>query len=208
MGKRVREKPIEPLSKLINIPNPLTLIRVILSFVLIYIAFIGASLITLAIVFAIAALTDWADGFTARRYKQETRFGRKFDMFADRLLMISIIIALFIYMIVNQTLTQEKILLFILLLSREVVSIPALIISFFKKNSRGFPHARLAGKLTTALQGIAFPVIVLGWPIDILLAFITFFVGLVSAGYYWYDSIIEPSNKFQNKLDEYYNNLD
>jgi len=203
-----REKPIEPLRKLINIPNPLTLIRVILSFVIIYIVFENATLITIAIVFAIAALTDWADGFTARKYKQETRFGRKFDMFADRLLMISIIVALFCYMIFHHELTQEKIFLFSLLLSREVFSIPALIISFFKKSSRSFPHARFAGKLTTALQGITFPVIVLGWPVDLILSGLTFIAGLYSAGYYWYDSIIKPENKFQTKLDKYYNNLD
>jgi CDP-diacylglycerol--glycerol-3-phosphate 3-phosphatidyltransferase len=203
----IKEKPIEPLNKLVNIPNPLTLIRVILSFVLVYIVFQGATLITVAIVFAIAAITDWADGYTARKYKQETRFGRKFDMFADRLLMISIIVALFFYMIVHDTLTQEKIMLFLLILSREFASIPALLISLFKKNSRSFPHARFAGKLTTTLQGITFPIIVLNWPVDLILAFITLVVGVISAAYYWYDSIINPGNKFQKDLDKYYNNL-
>jgi len=207
MKKRIREKPIEPLSKLINIPNPLTLVRVILSFVLIYIVFKGASLITLAVVFAIAAITDWADGFTARRYDQETRFGRKFDMFADRLLMICIIIALFFYMIVHGELTQQKITLFLLLLSREALSLPALIITFFKEESRSFPHARFAGKLTTTFQGITFPIIVLGWPVDLMLAILTFVTGIVSAGYYWYDALIQPYNKFQTDLDKYYNKL-
>lgn len=204
---RIKEKPIEPLSKLINIPNPLTLVRVILSFVLIYIVFQGATLITIAIVFAVAALTDWADGFTARRYNQETRFGRKFDMFADRLLMISIIITLFFYMVVHGELTQEKIMLFLLLLSREALSLPALIITFFKEDSRSFPHARFAGKLTTTFQGIAFPVIVLGWPVDLLLAILTFVTGIVSAGYYWYDALFYPYNEFQTNLDKYYNRL-
>ena len=190
-----------------NVPNALTLIRVILSFVLIFIVFKNASLITIAIVFAIAALTDGADGFIARRYNQITNFGRRFDVIADRLLMISIIVALLIYMILHDTLTQMKIILFLLIISREIFCAPALIIALVKKNSRPLPHARFAGKMMTFFQGITFPTIVIGWPVAFPLAVITFFNGLIAACYYWYDSLINPRNRFQVGLDKDYNKL-
>ena len=38
------------------------------------------------IVFAIAAGTDWVDGWWARKYKQVTKLGRVFDPFVDKIL--------------------------------------------------------------------------------------------------------------------------
>ena len=39
-----------------------------------------------AAVFALAALTDWLDGFLARRLQLETPFGAFFDPVADKLM--------------------------------------------------------------------------------------------------------------------------
>ena len=175
-----------------NIPNLLTLMRVILSFVLIYIVFNGASLWTIAIVFAIAALTDAADGYIARRFKMETNFGRVFDITADRILMISIIIALISYLLINGSLTSEKLIMMILIMSREIISAPFFIISLFLKKGRPFPHVRLIGKITTASQGVTFPVIILGWSIDLYLSVVTCAVGAASGIFYAYDSIVNP----------------
>lgn len=60
-----------------NIPTLLTLFRVILIpffVVVFYLPFTWAPMVS-ALIFCIAAITDWFDGFLARRWNQSTRFG-------------------------------------------------------------------------------------------------------------------------------------
>jgi CDP-diacylglycerol--glycerol-3-phosphate 3-phosphatidyltransferase len=47
-----------------------------------------------AAIFAIASLTDWADGYFARRRKQVTPFGQFIDPFADKLLILAALFSL------------------------------------------------------------------------------------------------------------------
>ena len=71
-----------------NIPTLLTLFRVILIpfFVLaFYLPFTWAPFVC-ALIFCIAAVTDWFDGFLARRWNQSTRFGAFLDPVADKVL--------------------------------------------------------------------------------------------------------------------------
>ncbi|MBI2413872.1 MAG: CDP-alcohol phosphatidyltransferase family protein [Deltaproteobacteria bacterium] len=76
-----------------NVPNALTIFRIILVPVFLYFA-INDYLQASVAVFAVAAFTDAADGFIARRYDLKTEFGRKADPFADKLLMVSAYLAL------------------------------------------------------------------------------------------------------------------
>ncbi|TCV98210.1 CDP-diacylglycerol--glycerol-3-phosphate 3-phosphatidyltransferase [Biostraticola tofi] len=72
----------------LNIPTWLTLFRVAMIpfFVLaFYLPFHWAPLVCAAI-FVIAAITDWFDGFLARRWKQTTRFGAFLDPVADKVM--------------------------------------------------------------------------------------------------------------------------
>jgi CDP-diacylglycerol--glycerol-3-phosphate 3-phosphatidyltransferase len=68
-----------------NVPNILTTARLILSaicFITLTFDWYLASLV----LFAIAAGTDWIDGFWARRYGQITQLGRILDPFADKII--------------------------------------------------------------------------------------------------------------------------
>src|SRR6478609_4537845 len=47
-----------------------------------------------AAIFGIASLTDWADGYLARRRKQVTGFGQWMDPIADKLLVIGALVSL------------------------------------------------------------------------------------------------------------------
>lgn len=72
----------------LNIPTWLTLFRVVLIpfFVLaFYLPFYWGPM-ACAIIFVIAAITDWFDGFLARRWKQSTRFGAFLDPVADKVM--------------------------------------------------------------------------------------------------------------------------
>jgi len=71
-----------------NIPNVLTLIRIVLIpvFVLVFYAPIPWSHLLSTVVFALAAVTDWFDGYLARRLKQSSVFGAFLDPVADKLM--------------------------------------------------------------------------------------------------------------------------
>ena len=189
-----------------NLPNLLSLIRIIASPLLVLLVFHGMGIWPMAILFAIAAFTDFLDGFIARRFNMVTNLGRKLDMIADRILVLSLVIAIFLYGIKNNLVDNEKSVLILVILSREILCAPLFVISFLLKK-RPQPHARFAGKLMTCLQGVAFPFIILGWPFAAQLAIITCLVGIVSAIYYLYDSLINPNNKFQKDMDKYYSKL-
>ncbi|HCD1091647.1 TPA: CDP-diacylglycerol--glycerol-3-phosphate 3-phosphatidyltransferase [Proteus mirabilis] len=78
----------------LNIPTWLTLFRVALIpfFVLVfYLPFKDAPLIC-AIIFMVAAATDWFDGFLARRWKQTTRFGAFLDPVADKVMVATALV--------------------------------------------------------------------------------------------------------------------
>ena len=68
-----------------NVPNVLTIARLVLS-VVCFVFFVFESYLPALIFFAIAAGTDWVDGFWARRYGQVTQLGRILDPFADKII--------------------------------------------------------------------------------------------------------------------------
>ena len=73
-----------------NTPNKLTILRVILIpfFVLFLLSDLGGvygKWIALAL-FVVASLTDWLDGYLARRDNLVTNFGKFMDPLADKLL--------------------------------------------------------------------------------------------------------------------------
>ncbi|CUX96357.1 CDP-diacylglycerol--glycerol-3-phosphate 3-phosphatidyltransferase [Candidatus Gullanella endobia] len=72
----------------LNIPIWLTMFRVVMIpfFVLtFYLPFKWAP-VSCALIFILASITDWFDGFLARRWKQTTRFGAFLDPVADKLI--------------------------------------------------------------------------------------------------------------------------
>ncbi len=80
-----------------NHPNGLTLTRIaLIPFIILFFSFpeIPFFCLTAAIVFAIAALTDWYDGFLARRQGKVTFMGIALDPVADKLLTCSAFIML------------------------------------------------------------------------------------------------------------------
>ena len=77
--------PSDQKSAIMNVPNQLTTLRLILSVVLfVFIQF--EFYLTSLILFVIAAGTDWLDGYWARKYGQVTTLGRILDPFADKMI--------------------------------------------------------------------------------------------------------------------------
>lgn len=67
-----------------NVPNILTVARLVLS-VFCFVVLALEWYLPALVLFAIAAGTDWVDGFWARRYGQITQLGRILDPFADKI---------------------------------------------------------------------------------------------------------------------------
>lgn len=80
-----------------NIPNSLTLLRILIVPFFIYLLFYQpfASSVTIAfILFIVGSITDYLDGFLARKHNIISDFGKIMDPLADKLLVLSALAAL------------------------------------------------------------------------------------------------------------------
>ena len=76
-----------------NLPNTLTIIRMILIIPFVILLLNGADLLA-TVIFVVASFTDMLDGKIARKYNLVTNFGKFMDPLADKLLVCSALICL------------------------------------------------------------------------------------------------------------------
>ncbi len=86
--------------KLKHIPNILSVIRILLVFVFVFILFVLDNLKIALLVFLIAGATDVVDGYLARRNNWITNLGKILDPFADKLMQCTVLVCLCIKQIV------------------------------------------------------------------------------------------------------------
>lgn len=81
-----------------SLPNLLTYLRILLAPVFYYLFFIESqsAAIACALVFTIASLTDWYDGYLARKLGEVSRLGKFLDPLADKILTSSAFLAFFV----------------------------------------------------------------------------------------------------------------
>lgn len=77
----------------LNVPNALTVIRLLLIPVFCCLMWRGSEMAAL-VVFLFAGFTDLVDGFIARRFNQITDFGKLMDPLADKIMVLSVMIML------------------------------------------------------------------------------------------------------------------
>jgi CDP-diacylglycerol---glycerol-3-phosphate 3-phosphatidyltransferase len=70
----------------LNLPNCITVSRLVLAFILFGMIAYGGLWISSATIFAVAAATDAVDGYLARRYGMVTTLGRILDPFVDKII--------------------------------------------------------------------------------------------------------------------------
>lgn len=139
-----------------NIPNALTVARIVAVPLLIAVFYLpapAANWVAMA-VFVAASVTDWVDGWLARRWEQQSDFGKVLDPIADKLLVAS---ALFMLAAFDR-LSIPSIVASIAILGREILVSG---LREFLAGRASLPVTALA-KWKTAVQMIAIAVLLVG----------------------------------------------
>lgn len=104
-----------------NIPNLLTLLRILLVPVVVWAIAQGQMSIALA-AFVIAGVTDAVDGYIAKHFDQQTELGAYLDPLADKALIVSIYVSLAIFGFIPPWVA-------ILVVSRDIMIVGAVVLS-------------------------------------------------------------------------------
>ena len=130
-----------------NIPNILTIFRLILIpiFVIVFFSGTNHSLIYSVLIFFLAGLTDVLDGYIARKYNLITRWGIVLDPLADKLMLLTVLACLAIGGIIPYW-------VLIIVLAKEVSMITAGIL-LYKKDT--VVPSNFYGKASTVLFYLA-----------------------------------------------------
>lgn len=150
--RRAREEIMSDTDRLKkNIPTWLTLLRIALLPVIIVVFYVDhhwARPIS-CLLFSIAGITDWLDGYLARRWGQESRFGAFLDPVADKL-MVATVLILIVEFDSSPWLTIPA----IVIIGREIM-ISALREWMAEMGQRGKVAVGWVGKVKTTAQIIA-----------------------------------------------------
>jgi len=150
------------MARRMNLPNALTLVRIFLAPLLVVVLLtefegrriLGASKeLVGAAIFALASMTDWLDGYLARRRRQVTWLGQMLDPIADKLLTSAAFISL-----VQLNLAPAWMVAMIIGREFAVTGLRSL------AHTRGFTLAASPlGKTKMASQVVAILLLLLGW---------------------------------------------
>ena len=127
-----------------NLPNALTIFRVILTPLFIYLLFSSSTYSNFyaLIIFILASVTDAFDGYYARKYNIETEFGNFLDPLADKILVSSAFISFYFLDLIELWMV-------VVILSRDFFITCLRIV--MKKNGQSLKTSRIA-KSKTAVQ--------------------------------------------------------
>lgn len=176
-----------------NAPNFLTLLRILFALLCVYFIFADFSAFYIITAFVLGMLTDFFDGQVARRFNLKTEFGRQFDMIADKVFIIGVVLAVTIKLGMAGFLTESHIIQMFMIMSREIICFPFVLISFIFK--LGIPHVRMSGKIMTFMQSIAVPLLLINvfyyiFSFSWYFSVITGIVGIIASFYYIYDMVL------------------
>lgn len=142
---------------LFNLPNVLTLSRIVAIPLVVACFWLdrGWAQWLSMILFVIAAVTDWFDGYFARRYHQISRLGRFLDPIADKLLVAAALVML----VDSGTLGGVNVLAALIILAREILV--SGLREFLAELRVGLPVSALA-KWKTGVQMVAIAALLVG----------------------------------------------
>lgn len=139
--------------RLMTIPNVLTFIRLCCLPVFLWLLFGNDSVAGAALLLGVLGMTDWVDGWVARRFHQQSEFGAIFDPTVDRVLFVVASISVIVHPGVSDWFVG-------LILVREILVGVMMVVGKLLGMKR-FPVTTL-GKRYTFLLMMAVPLLLLG----------------------------------------------
>jgi len=149
-------------SRIITVPNLLTVFRMVLIPVFVSLLFYQRFVLALA-VFIVAGLTDGLDGLLARRFDQRSSLGTILDPIADKLMMVTSFVVLSMRSVFPQPVPSHLPIPFwvtIAVISRDVFILVGAAAINIVTGFRGFRPSML-GKINTTVQIVAIGIIML-----------------------------------------------
>ncbi len=146
----------------LTVPNMLTLFRIVLIPILVvtfYLPFKGANLVA-AGMFAIGAITDWLDGWIARRFGQMSAFGAFLDPVADKLT-----VTVTLFLLVQADPDPLMAVVSAIIVGREI-TISALREWMAQIGERSKVNVAALGKFKTILQMVAIVILLWRQPLE------------------------------------------
>jgi CDP-diacylglycerol--glycerol-3-phosphate 3-phosphatidyltransferase len=143
-----------------NAPNILTVLRLVLIplFIVAYhLPYKGANILA-AVLFIIAALTDWLDGYLARRLGQYSHFGAFLDPVADKLMVAAALVMLVADPEVYNAVYDGRLfaIVVVVIVGREI-TVSALREWMAEYGKRSRVAVSFVGKIKTTAQMLAIP---------------------------------------------------
>jgi cardiolipin synthase (CMP-forming) len=90
-------EPESGLDRILTVPNAITLVRLACIPLFVWLLFGAHRQTAAAILLGALGATDWIDGFVARRYHQVSTVGKVLDPVADRVLVVTAVVAIIIH---------------------------------------------------------------------------------------------------------------
>ena len=140
----------------LNTPNLLTLFRMALIPVVVVLYFMPIAGVYVTAVFLLAGLTDWLDGYLARRLEQTSQFGEFLDPVADKLVVATVLVLLVSDGDVLARVVSQKffIVAVVVIIGREI-AVSALREWVAQSGARAGMAVSTLGKVKTTVQIIA-----------------------------------------------------
>ena len=145
-----------------NIPNSLTIIRIVLIpvFILVFYLPFNWTHAAAAALFALGAITDWLDGHLARKLGQTSRFGAFLDPVADKLL-----VAVTLVLLVQSDPRAWLAITAAIIIGREI-AVSALREFMAEMGQRSRVKVASVGKIKTTAQMLAIVLMLYRVPVD------------------------------------------
>ena len=147
-------------SRIITVPNLLTVFRMVLIPVFVSLVFYQR-FVSALVVFIVAGLTDGLDGLLARRFDQKSQLGTILDPIADKMMMVTSFVVLSMRSVFPQPVASHLPIPFwvtIAVISRDVFILVGAASINIVTGFRGF-RPSLLGKINTTVQIVAIGVI-------------------------------------------------
>jgi cardiolipin synthase len=142
----------ETTGRILTVPNLISFVRLLGVPLFLYLFLVVRADVAAVVVLAVGGLSDWVDGYVARRLRQVSRLGELLDPVADRLYILATLVALTAREVVPWQFT-------VALLARELVLSGNLAV--LRRYGYRPPPVHYLGKTATFVLLTAFPVLLL-----------------------------------------------